>query len=429
MKKAALLSVFLLSASILSFGQYWYYTNFSEVKSTLGVTSLDSKAYFAGGNNGYEASTQVEIYDVVTEEWDEIINLSVPRMLASCATSGSKVFFAGGIDFYSSFECFDEVDIWNSFTQEWEPVEHLSIPRFDIGVVSYENKVLFAGGADMSTNTCYDVVDIYDTETGTWSETALSIARSAMGSAVAGDLAFFAGGFDFLSVTDRVDIYNFTTGTWSIATLSQARGFVSAVTVGNKVLFAGGLDANNTPSDRVDIYDASTGDWETATLSFPRAITQFAVATICNKAYFVGGGVYDLNFLLWMSTSDVIDIYDATYDSWSVDNLSQGLVNHGVAGAGNHFVVGGGGHFDGTTWWIVSDVEVFVDECPNVGVDDLQSPISDFRVSIYPNPVSSSANFEFDLENPAEVKISILNQFGQEVEKIVHNGKQSVNQV
>lgn len=425
MKTKILLTAFFLLTGILLYGQ-WYTDYLSEPRAQMGVAELESKVYFAGGFNGYDVVSEVEIYDVVNEAWDEAINLSVARQFPSGVASGNKVYFAGGTNF-GTLECFSEVDIWDTFSEEWE-VEHLSVPRFDIGDVSYGNKVLFAGGADIALNVCYDVVDILDTETGQWSTATLSQPRAAMGSAVVGDLAIFAGGYDFQSVSNQVDIYNFSTDTWSTATLSEARGMCAAVTVGDKLLIAGGMNVYGEPSDRVDIYDFTTNTWTTASLSFARALNQNFVATICNKAYFVGGGFMDFSINNWTSSSDVIDIYDATLDNWSVDFLVQDVTNHGVAGAGNHLVVAGGVWPDPPSWWITSAVEIYVDpDCYNVGVEETGN--WKLEIGNSPNPFSSSTTIEFELDKPGTIEISITSLAGQEIEDIVYHGIVGLNEV
>jgi hypothetical protein len=423
MKTKAVLLAFFLCSALISVGQ-WYTTYLSQPKACLRSATLGSKVYIAGGYNVTNSVTEVEIYDVVNEDWDETIHLSVARALISCIANGSSVFFAGGIDFFSMY-CYSEVDIWNTLSQQWD-VEYLSVPRFDISAVTYGNKVYFAGGADMALGICYNNIDIYDTETGLWSADTLPLARAAMGATIIGDLAIYAGGYDFLNVTDRVDMYNFTTGTWSTATLSEARGWCSALTIGNKVVIAGGMNSNNLTSDVVDIYDVSTGDWSTATLSAPRAIAQCFAAVVCDKAWFVGGGTYDFNVQLWTGTSDAIDIYDGFI--WTTDNLNEGLTNHAVSGAGNHLVVAGGNMSIPPNWYIVSYVDIYVDpDCWNVGIQPDPEDNTLFKIS--PNPVTCTAIFEFHLEHPEMVEISVINSIGEEVYQLVCNGQKGNNQV
>jgi hypothetical protein len=412
LKLKILLSTVFLCIVLLSHGQ-WIYSNLSEPKMQMGSTALGNKAYFAGGNDGTDALDVVEIYDIDTEEWDSIIHLSQARFFPSCVAAGSKVFFAGGIDLYS-IACYDNVDIWNTVTKEWTP-ELLSVARFGSGAVSKGNKVLFAGGADLAAGVSYDIVDIYDMTTFSWSEAHLSAPRAAMASAVVGDLAFFAGGVDVQTglVSNKVDIYRFSTGTWSTAALTEARAFLAATATGSRILIAGGTNADNNPSDRVDIYDTITSKWTTATLSEARSLHQNNAATVCGNAYFVGGGLIDLNTYSWTSSSSTIDIYNWNDSTWTIDNLTQGINNHNVAGVKDHLVVAGGK----TSTSPVSSVETYIDpDCIwPVGINN-SSKVEEIRFKVYPNP--SSGNFQLEMlydNHQKSLLVTIYNLQGQVV--------------
>ena len=56
----------------------------------------------------------------------------------------------------------------------------------------------------------------------------------------AGRLMRITAGWNTCCASDVVDVYNSATGTWSTAQLSVARDRLSAASVGNVVLFAGG---------------------------------------------------------------------------------------------------------------------------------------------------------------------------------------------
>jgi len=68
-----------------------------------------------------------------------------------------------------------------------------------------------------------------------------------------------------------------------------------------------------------------------------------------------------------------------------------------------------------------------VDLC--VGLEDLRSPNSDFRITNYPNPFSSSTTIKFELEQPGNVEIKFINQVGQEVDNISKYGQKGINQL
>jgi hypothetical protein len=316
----------------------------------MGSTALGNKVYFAGGDNGSEFLSEVQVYDVINKTWETLNGgLFYARIVPGGSVAcGSKVFFAGGFDWVTSFST---VDIYDTVTEAWE-VQFLSDDRFSIASVCHGDTVMFAGGLDSPAFVYKSVVDIYNIQTEEWSTTNLSIAREGIASAVVGNLALFAGGLNDNGVTDRVDIYNFTTNTWSIDSLSQARTYASAVTVGTKVIIAGGNTSLYNPTKRVDIYDASTGTWSQAELSSPRSAINNGAA-VGGKAYFAGGGNFAGN--AFINPSDVVDIYDEASDTWSVMSLQEPRVDHSVMGVGDYLVVAGGKNNSG----MLSSVEIY----------------------------------------------------------------------
>ena len=103
---------------LISYGQ-WTYTNLSESKVRIGAAVLGNKAYFGGGedDNGNPVST-VEIYNIISEAWEPMIELEVPRMHPAGITCGTKIIFAGGADFRTMPPVpFNNVDIWDTVTK------------------------------------------------------------------------------------------------------------------------------------------------------------------------------------------------------------------------------------------------------------------------------------------------------------------------
>jgi hypothetical protein len=357
MKKITILfSAFLLCFVMLSYGQ-WTYSDLSEAKAYMGATALGSKAYFAGGMNSSGLKSTVEIYDAVTGEWDTTQHLSVARDLPSATTCGNMVIFAGGVDFFSTGVAFSTVDIFDTQSQSWS-VYNLSVPRFNVAAFSLGNKVFFVGGVDTQLGIAYDVIDIYDVETQQWTITSLDDVRVVYGGVV-NDLVILPGGFVSSGVTKRVDIINFN-GPSSIDSLSVARAWVGVTSVGNKMLIGGGAISGDIQSDTVDIYDALTGTWTAANLSLARSFAdgQNAV-TACGRAYFLGGGILNLNGPYWDAAYNVIDIYDPVTDSWSVDYLLHSYVHRAAVSVGDKILVAGGITMTG---FYRSDVEIYT--CP-----------------------------------------------------------------
>jgi hypothetical protein len=389
MKRKLLLSALLVSAALISQGQ-WSFDNLVQATCQLGSASVGTRAYFAGGFNGIGVMPNVEIYDVSTDSWDSTITMLHPRSFPTCVGNGTKVFFAGGMNLSS---CLNYVDIWDESAKTWSQTA-LSVPRIGMGSASLGNRVLFAGGTNNYTGISYNVVDIYDVTTQSWTTAALSAPRGFMGFVTSGDLAFFAGGLNDQTsqVSDVIDIYRFSTDSWTTATLSEARCMLAAAAVGSKIIFAGGTRANNTSSDRIDIYDTLSGIWTTATLFNPRAFWQQYEATVNGKAYFAGGGRFNIPTRAWTSCASTINIYNGADSSWTIDNLSEAIINHAVTGLADHFVVAGGVLSNDQ---ITSTVEIFHD--PLAGISSQPGPENSLKV--YPNPSSG----EIHLDIPGQI--------------------------
>jgi N-acetylneuraminic acid mutarotase len=177
----------------------------------------------------------------------------------------------------------------------------------------------------------------------------LSLARSGMMSATAGNKILFAGGYsptslNNLGLSSRVDIYDISTNTWSTTELREDGKFLLGITiasVGNKILFAGGFDImlGEISTSRVDIYDVSTKTWSSNELSQPSAF--LVSATLGNKIYFTGTEVPDVRNGGY-KISKVVEIYDNTSNSLSTDTLSEGRMDATATTIGNKIYFAGG---------------------------------------------------------------------------------------
>jgi len=224
-------------------------------------------------------------------------------------------------------------------------VGSLSAGRIGMVSATAGSKIVFAGG--MVEGSYSSRVDIYDTITKVWTRAELTKPeRQGMAAAAVGNKILFAGGGDndWGETTSRVDIYNVDHNSWSVAELSKGREYLAAATVGDKVLFAGGTSWETSASGRstwvtsnvVDIYHNTTNSWTTARLSESRS--DLTATTAGDKVY-IGGG-YAGPFI--NNISPMIDIFDAAINSWSVSYLQQAKASHASVSLGNKIFWGAG---------------------------------------------------------------------------------------
>lgn len=257
---------------------------------------------------------------------------------ASVSLEG-KVYFAGGID-----------DFWNyggslDGGMEYDPVKFstrsfvLSVPRSFLAGATAGNKILFTGGNQMSgytDNPDYNTVDIYDNQTLARTVATLSEARSHLASASLGNQAFFIGGKTKGGFSAKMDIYNSVSNSWQVVTIPHARGFAGAAVIGNKIYIAGGQNSNGNIRT-VDIYEIQSGQW--SSIDAPNDHPFSSVVSINDKLIVAGGdGV----------SNKSADIYNTTTGQWSTVNLINSRFKMTVATIKNKAVfLGGANLFSG----------------------------------------------------------------------------------
>ncbi len=245
----------------------------------------------------------------------------------------NKVYFAGGHDEFWTYGGSLPGGI------EYDPVNHssrcftLSVPRSHLAGATAGNKVLFAGGVEVSgytSNPAYNTVDIYDELTLAHSVANLSEARSHIASVSSDTRAYFIGGKKDNGFSARMDIYNSTTNTWEVINLPRERGYTSAALVGNRIYIAGGK--NNSGSIRiVDIYDTQSGQWTSAEAPHEHPIA--SVAVVNNKLIIAGGDGLNNRYA---------DIYNTITEQWSSVTLTDSRFNMAVGVANNKVLFLGG---------------------------------------------------------------------------------------
>lgn len=127
---------------------------------------------------------------------------------------------------------------------------------------------------------------------------------------------------------------------WTTENLSVGRYQLAAAAAGNIAMFGGGLINSNftlsSRSDVIDVYNASTNTWTTAQLSLAR--TNLFAASAGTKILFAGG---DTALSPFYQTKRV-EIYDVTTSTWSMAQLSLARAQMTAISAGNKCFFAGG---------------------------------------------------------------------------------------
>ncbi|HEX5654019.1 MAG TPA: PKD domain-containing protein [Chitinophagaceae bacterium] len=260
----------------------------SQGRTKMAVASSGTKLFFAGGHNSDEMYDNVDIYDVVTNSWT-LAHLSEPKSHVAAAAVGDKVFFAGGLTegFWNQTGV---VDIYDISDNSWTTAE-LSGARYGINAVTAGNKIYFAGGWDyLSDNAPSKKVDIYDYSTNSWTTASLNLLSGGVSGVVAGDFIYW-GGQTWPLAEGKAEIWNINSGAVTYSCLTYARNFPTATVRNNDIVFfTPALWAyNEIPSSQFDIYNKLTGANAIGLLNQPIAVS--GLITVNNTIYLGGGKV------------------------------------------------------------------------------------------------------------------------------------------
>lgn len=327
----------IINAQLIPFGAL------SQARQDIAVASAGNKILFAGGrisfyNAGGDATSRVDIYDVVSQSWSTA-ELSVPRFFIAAIAAGNKIFFAGGDNVFSIYsgKHYPTVDIYDAVSNTWS-VASLS----DSGctaIATVGNKVLFTGEFG-SNNSLSAKVDIYDLSTNIWSTISLSEARYNMSAVTINNKVYFAGGVNKTSDTTNddysstIDIYDNATGSWSTSSLSVPKCGMGSIAVGNKIYWAGGFGYGDDIYKSVEIKDVNTQNTLFDCLSKPKAV--FDAVEKDDKI------VFFTNHIFWgAGQNNWFDLYDITSNTWSIGMMNQELFRASIISVNNKIYVAG----------------------------------------------------------------------------------------
>ncbi|MFC1530263.1 kelch repeat-containing protein, partial [Gemmatimonadota bacterium] len=226
-----------------------------------GIGVYDDKIYVFGGvfDESYSLfMSTVEVYDPEQNTWTDLSAMPTPRATPSVVTIGNSMYVFGGIGTYvdDSYYASQTLEVYHPDTDSWDSI---SVP-YALG----QGNAVEAINGQIYVSHWDNTVRKYDPESNQWEDLPVAYApKLGEASGVIGGKWFLAGGGlqgsgDFsadLTIIDPIT-YTVTSG----APMPTARHSAVGAVIGNKFYVIGG----NTPSgstDVIEIYDPSTNSW------------------------------------------------------------------------------------------------------------------------------------------------------------------------
>ncbi|MEX0664753.1 MAG: hypothetical protein WD598_08285 [Acidimicrobiia bacterium] len=240
------------------------------------------------GGAGYNATSDLFLYDLRTETWSEGPDLPGLRDHAPIVVLDGALYLVGG---YTTTLSTPTAEVWrlDSPVSQWARVADMTTPRGALSAVAVKGRLLAIGGID--TSGVLRSTELYDPEADKWIPGPdLAIPREHLGSAVVGQHVYAIGGrnpqnqtsVEMLVVTRRG-----VGGEWEPAPdLQFSRGGNAASAAGGVPCAAGGEEAAGTIPSIECLQD---GTWvHVADLRVPRH--GLAVIGVGRRLHVISGG-------------------------------------------------------------------------------------------------------------------------------------------
>jgi N-acetylneuraminic acid mutarotase len=205
----------------------------------------------------------------------------------------------------------------------WNIGESMPTNRTEITSETIDNKIYVLGGADYLKDGIMNVVEIYDPQSNTWSESApipTSIDHTA--AVTYGGKLFLVGGFlEDKNPTDRLLIYDPDTNKWSEGNpLPSSRGALAAEVIDGNIYAIGGVNSTHDPVTTNEVYNIEKNTWTTKE-PLPKPKHHIASAVVDGKIFILGGRLLgngeqsEINEAL--TNMDDNSMYDPKTNTWT----------------------------------------------------------------------------------------------------------------
>ena len=243
---------------------------------------LDGKIYFVGGHNAGNAFNLVERYDPVTNEWETLNPLSVPRAGLAVAVLKDKIYAIGGAGLTS-------VEVYDSTTGQWSAGPSLPSEVVYGTAVSFGDKIFLIGGGGANLAGLNQTLE-FDLETNQWSQKApMPTARFGLKSVVYEGKIWVLGGGDEGQYFNSVEIYDPTSNSWTTGpSLTTNRLFPATWVIEDRIYLAGGRASQSNYHDSIEVFDSVSNQW-TLTGNLPENKYSAEVAILNDKLYIIAG--------------------------------------------------------------------------------------------------------------------------------------------
>ena len=140
------------------------------------VVTDEKYIYLVGGKSEYFRSTSLSTTyrcdpSADDHEWEEVAPINQARYNAFGAAMNGKVYIAGGCQRHMREEALNTCEVYNPLTNEWQLMPSLKVPRMSASMVCHEGRLYVLGGVGIRSRVLS--VETFDSEQNKWRESSV----------------------------------------------------------------------------------------------------------------------------------------------------------------------------------------------------------------------------------------------------------------
>ena len=231
-------------------------------RSNFALVEFAEKIYAIGGD---PFSPKNEMYDPAVDSWVVLKPMLTPRQHVNGVSVNGKIYVIGGLmdvkndsipAKWSYKNISSKNEVYNPVSDSWEELAPMPTPRHDAYIASVDGKIYVIGGMGDKSNIWkpLPVVEMYDPVTNTWETRApLPSSRDGFGISVINEMIYIVGGWSESGIVNTVNFYDPKSDKWNIISEfpNKKNGAAGCATIGNRIYIIGGCDDKFTANSNV----------------------------------------------------------------------------------------------------------------------------------------------------------------------------------